>query len=127
MVHTRSSWISNTGELNTKASDNSIMLAPGAYRFEGEYKGELAGPRGLKWRVACAENPTKPFAESAMIRGSASAWDQTKLDFTVPEQNCRAQYLSLDLDARMPSEEFITGSIWFDELRISRLSSAPSE
>ncbi len=115
------------GQVEYHSVRQLIMLAPGAYRFEGEYKGELMGPRGLKWRVACAENPTKPFAESAMIRGSASAWNQTKLNFTVPEQNCRAQYLSLDLDARMPSEEFITGSIWFDELRISRLSRAASE
>lgn len=104
-----------------------IMLPPGQYRFEGRYKGELVGPRGLKWRIACAESPTKAFAESEMIRGSGSAWKDTWLDFTVPEQDCRAQYLSLDLDARMPSEEFITGSILFDELQISRRASVQGE
>lgn len=104
-----------------------VMLAPGRYQFDGRYKGELVGPRGLKWRVACAESPRKPFAEGEMIRGHGSAWSNTKLDFTVPQQDCRAQYLSLDLDARMPSEEFITGSIWFDELGIKRMTNAAGE
>lgn len=104
-----------------------IMLTPGQYQFQGQYKGALVGPRGLKWRIACAESPDKPFAESDMISGSDTAWKEAKFDFTVPEQDCHAQYLSLDLDARMPSEEFITGSIRFDDLQISHLASAQSE
>jgi hypothetical protein len=35
--------------------------------------------------------------------------------------------LSLDLDARMPSEQFLTGTIWFDDLRIQRAASASGE
>ncbi len=104
-----------------------IMLAPGQYQFQGQYKGALVGPRGLKWRLACAESPTQPFAESEMIRGGDSAWKEAKFDFTVPAQGCAAQYLSLDLDARMPSEEFMTGSIWFDKLEISRVASVQGE
>jgi hypothetical protein len=100
-----------------------IMLAPGQYEFQGHYKGALVGPRGLKWRIGCAESSGKSFAEGDMITGGDSAWKETKFDFTVPEQGCSAQYLSLDLDARMPSEEFITGSIWFDDLQISRVAS----
>jgi hypothetical protein len=104
-----------------------IMLAPGQYQFQGQYKGALVGPRGLKWRLACAESPTQPFAESDMIRGGDAAWKDAKFNFTVPAQDCAAQYLSLDLDARMPSEEFMTGSIWFDELKISRAAGAQGE
>jgi hypothetical protein len=103
-----------------------VMLPLGHYRFASQYKGELSGPRGLKWRISCAEGG-EPLAESAMIRGSGGVWSQSGFEFAVPEQNCRAQYLSLDLDARMPSEEFMTGSIWFDDVQISRLSAASSQ
>jgi hypothetical protein len=101
-----------------------IMLAPGQYRFEALYQGMLGGPRGLKWRVTCAESANRPFAESDMMSGTAAAWQGIAFDFTVPEENCGAQYISLDLDARMPSEELITGSISFKDLRISRPAGA---
>jgi hypothetical protein len=103
------------------------MLTPGQYQFTGRYKGDLIGPRGLRWRVACAESPTQPLAEGAMMGGRVSAWSDAELNFTVPGQNCRAQRLSLDLDARMPSEQFVTGSMWFDDLRISRPGGAASQ
>jgi hypothetical protein len=104
-----------------------IMLAPGRYRFTGRFKGELVGPRGLKWRVACAETRGGRLAEGPMINGRVPSWSDTGFDFTVPAQNCRAQYLSLDLDARMASESFVNGSVWFDDLKISRLASAPGQ
>jgi hypothetical protein len=104
-----------------------LMLAPGRYHLHGRYQGELVGPRGLKWRLACAETPDHPFAESAMITGRATRWSDVDLDFDVPADKCRAEYLSLDLDARMPSEQFLTGTIWFDDLRIQRAASASRE
>ncbi|HWS07783.1 MAG TPA: hypothetical protein VN362_08110 [Xanthobacteraceae bacterium] len=104
-----------------------IMLAPGRYHFTGRFKGELVGPRGLKWRIACAETRSDRLAEGPMINGRVPSWSDTGFDFTVPAQNCRAQYLSLDLDARMASESFVNGSVWFDDLQISRLASAPSQ
>jgi hypothetical protein len=104
-----------------------IMLAPGRYHFTGRVKGELTGPRGLKWRVACAETRDNRLAEGPMINGRVPSWSDTGFDFTVPAQNCRAQYLSLNLDARMASESFVNGSMWFDDLQISRLASAPSQ
>jgi hypothetical protein len=113
-----------SGRVEYHSVKQLLMLTPGRYHLRARYKGELVGPRGLKWRLACAENPEHPFAESAMISGRAAAWSDVDLDFAVPADGCRAQYLSLDLDARMPSEQFISGTIWFDDLRIQRLASA---
>lgn len=116
-----------SGRVEYHSVKQLLMLTPGHYHLGARYKGELVGPRGLKWRLTCAESPEHPFAESAMINGRAPAWSEVDLDFTVPAEGCRAQYLSLDLDARMPSERFISGTIWFDDLRIQRLTSASSE
>lgn len=101
-----------------------VILTPGTYAFKGEYKGELVGPRGLKWRIVCVDGTTTNGGESSMISG-AKNWTTVAFTFTVPDKDCPAQYVRLDLDARMHSEHFISGSILFDDLEISHAASAP--
>jgi hypothetical protein len=103
-----------------------LMLAPGTYRFKGKYRGELAGRRGLVWRVRCAGGPSEPVGESQMIVGQTPVWRDLDFKFTVPDANCRAQQLRLDLDARMASEQLVSGAIWHDDLRIQRVEEAPA-
>jgi hypothetical protein len=98
-----------------------VLLPPGTYQFDGQYKGKLIGPRGLKWRVTCADDEKTPIGESSMISGATPNWKQIKFIFTVPATNCRAQYVRLDLDARMASEQLVSGSVLVDRLHISRL------
>jgi hypothetical protein len=100
-----------------------LMLAPGDYRFHGKFKGELVGRRGLKWRLACAGTGAL-IAESPMLIGAHPIWKDLEFSFTVPAENCRAQQLRLDLDARMSSEQFVTGAMWFGDLDISRADMA---
>jgi hypothetical protein len=101
-----------------------IMLAPARYRLEAAYKGRLVGQRGLRWRVTCAGEPATPIGESEMIKGISPAWKVIEFSVEVPESDCPAQYLHLDLDARMASERFVSGEVWFDNLRISRVGDA---
>jgi hypothetical protein len=115
------------GRVDYHSIKQLLMLAPGRYHLHGRYQGDLVGRRGLKWRLACAETPDRPFAESAMIAGRAAGWSDIDLDFDVPGDGCRPQSMSLDLDARMPSEQFLTGTIWFDDMRIERATSASRE
>ncbi len=103
-----------------------IMLSPGTYELKGKYKGELNGPRGLKWRIVCAGGTASIVGESPMIIGLTTDWRTMAFTFTVPASGCRAQRLRLDLDTRMASEELITGSMLFDELQISRSANPPS-
>jgi hypothetical protein len=98
-----------------------IMLAPAKYRFEGRYRGSLVGQRGLRWRVTCVSGPETPIGESEMQKGTISAWKAIEFSIVVPSSNCPAQYLHLDFDARMASERFASGAVWFDNLRISRV------
>jgi hypothetical protein len=99
-----------------------IALAPGAYQFNGEYKGSLVGPRGMKWRIVCADETLTTVGESPMILGKSPNWANVAFDFTVPATGCPAQYVRLDLDARMSSEQLISGSILFGNLQISRVT-----
>jgi hypothetical protein len=97
-----------------------IMLSAGTYKFQGKYRGEIAGRRGLRWRIACAGAAAIPIGESPMVVGTASPWKDFEFSFSVPKADCRAQYVRLVLDARSASEQFVSGSIWYDELRIVR-------
>jgi len=101
-----------------------IVLAPATYRLEAVYKGTLLGQRGLKWRVTCVGGATRSIGESGMIMGMSSAWKPIEFSFAVPSSDCPAQYVRLDLDARMASEKFVSGEVWFDNLQISRVGDA---
>ena len=110
------------GRVEYRSVTELVMLTPGTYQFKGEYKGQLIGPRGLKWRVVCAGGPVTKGGESDMILGEAKNWRTLAFTFTVPDKDCAAQYVRLDLDARMASEQLISGSVLFDDLQISRVT-----
>jgi hypothetical protein len=108
------------GRVDYHSVSELVLLAPGTYRFDGQYKGKIAGPRGMKWRLVCAGEAETRIGESPMISGVTPAWKDVHFIFTVPATDCRAQYVRLDLDARMASEQLVSGAIMFDELHISR-------
>jgi hypothetical protein len=103
----------------------TTMLPPGAYEFDGSLKGELAGPRGLQWSISCIGGAA--IGESQMIVGSFPLWDHFEFAFTVPEVGCRPQLVHLALAARSASEQIVSGSIWFDDLSISRQLDQPPQ
>jgi hypothetical protein len=107
------------GRVDYHSIRQMVMLAPGTYQFSARYKGDLAGPRGLKWRIGCVDGAT-PVGESPMIIGKTEAWKDIDISFTVPQGSCRPQMVKLDLDSRMASEQLITGSIWFENARLVR-------
>jgi len=98
----------------------TVLLAPGSYRFEGRYRGDLAGRRGLVWRLGCAGKQGSLLAQSPMIIGPAPTWRPFDVNFTVPETDCRAQQIRLIHDARSASEKFISGVVRLADLRIVR-------
>jgi hypothetical protein len=108
------------GRVDFQGISQIIMLAPGTYKFQGKYRGDIAGRRGLRWRITCAGTTAIPIGESPMVVGIASPWKEFEFSFSIPKAECRAQYVRLALDARSPSEQFVSGSIWYDELRIVR-------
>ena len=98
-----------------------ILLSPGSYQIKGKFKGQLRGRRGFEWRVTCAGGETMPIGKSPMVTGVTPAWQEFEFFFTVPDVGCRAQHLRLELAARSASEQLVSGSLWYDELNISRM------
>ena len=100
-----------------------VMLAPGDYQFQGTYKADIVSQRGLQWHVVCASKSRPVIGESPIIIGAKADWSDFKFSFTVPT-DCPIQSVWLDFTARSASEQFISGSAWFDDLQIVREKNA---
>ncbi|MGD0533684.1 MAG: hypothetical protein ABSA62_15870 [Methyloceanibacter sp.] len=108
------------GRVDYREVTQLILLGPGSYKFRGKYKADLVSQRGLEWHVACAGAQATPIGQSPAVKGSTPGWTEFEFSFTVPKENCPAQFVRLVFDARSDSERFISGSIWYDDLQIGR-------
>jgi hypothetical protein len=104
-----------------------LMLPPGGYQLTGMVSANnLQNERGLTWRIACAEMDKQLLGESPRVLGTVG-WRRFELSFEVPHGNCRAQWLTLTLAARVALEEQIGGEVWFDDLAVERTKSDGKE
>lgn len=94
-----------------------LMLAPGKYRIAVSARGDLTGRRGMVWRLTCKPNDRTPLGETPMFVSSARAWRETGASFEV-RADCPTQILRLHHDSRSTSEQFLSGTVWFDDVRI---------
>lgn len=102
-----------------------LALPSGRYQLMGRVRlDDLRSDRGLQWTVTCIPRPD-PLASSQRFAGRMT-WTAFSQEFEVPDEGCRAQMLSLRLDARVPAEQWIGGRAWFDDLRIRRVSASQS-
>jgi hypothetical protein len=108
------------GRVVSRGVSQTLMLPSGNYRFTARAMGEINGVRGLQWHVTCL-GQRKPIADGPMFMGAATEWSELEFSFTVPETDCRAQQLRLDLAARSASEQLVSGSVWYDDVRIMRV------
>ncbi len=115
------------GRADFRGVSQFLLLAPGTYQLKGKLMGEIAGRRGLQWLVTCAGKSTVPIGESEMFLGTEQNWTDFEVSFDVPETDCRAQELRLVLAARSASERLVTGSIWYDELQLTRVEASKSQ
>ena len=94
-----------------------ILLQPGDYTFKGRWRGNVTGLRGLVWRMECLTEKSQ-LGAGPMLLGAASTWTNFEFAVTVPTNGCKAQLVSLVLDARSASESIVQGSVWFRNLDI---------
>jgi hypothetical protein len=95
-----------------------LTLVPGQYRLTGEVEAlSLRTPRGVWWRVFCAERPDLSLGQTGLVADSMP-WQAFTLSLVVPTKGCEAQILQLELPARIALEQIISGVVSYRNLMI---------
>jgi tetratricopeptide (TPR) repeat protein len=98
-----------------------LVLPPGNYILAGRVKAEdFTSPRGLWWRVFCAGagKDAATIAQTPLVAETTS-WSDFSVGLQIPQSGCEAQWLQLELPARIASEAEISGQVWYQYLRIT--------
>ena len=99
-----------------------LFLPPGRYRLEGNLRGAVSGKRGLRWQIRCASGSRRILGETEMLLGQSLQWRIFMLDAEAPQlSECSGEILTLIHDARSSSEEFLSGEVWFSDLRLTHV------
>jgi hypothetical protein len=108
------------------ANVKQLMLLPaGDHTFSGSVKTDkLLTSRGLWWHIFCANDPATTLAQTELVSGTLP-WTNFTVKFQVPATDCRAQWLRLELPARIEPELKIEGQVWYQNLRIAPTTEPP--
>jgi hypothetical protein len=104
-----------------------LVLPHGKYKLSGLYRtDDLENQRGMSWRIYCAQrNDGIAIAETDRVSGTSDGWKDFQTTFDVPEgDDCAAQWLRLELAARVEAEQDVSGSVWYDDLKIAKVEAA---
>ena len=101
----------------------TMMLAPGTYRFTGKFKSDIDGPRGPKWTIKCAIGSKALIGQSPTTNRVGVSWESFAFSFEVPTTDCSEQQAELVLDSRSAADRFVSGSVWYDDLQILHAAS----
>ena len=95
-----------------------LLLPPGrGYRLKWRSRFDgLQASRGLRWTVTCADGTAGVILATEPSTGS-SPWRTHAVAFDVPA-DCPAQWLTLELDARIAAETQAMGTAWFDDVEV---------
>jgi hypothetical protein len=107
------------GRVGSPNVNQLMMLPSGDYTFRGKVKTkELHTSRGLWWRIFCANTSAITLAHTELVSGTIP-WTDFVVKFQVPATGCGAQWLQLELPARIGPELSIEGQVWYQGLRIA--------
>jgi hypothetical protein len=98
-----------------------LMLGPGQYELSGMARLDgIKAIRGIHWTVRCVEEagPAGILAASERFVGSGE-WRQFAMNLKI-ERGCRGQVLQLEPVADDGAVAFVSGTAWFDDLKMRR-------
>jgi hypothetical protein len=96
-----------------------LLLLPPGVGYQLKWRSRLDGfevARGLRWTLTCADGAAGTILATEPLAGS-SPWRQYAAAFDVPP-DCPAQWLVLELDARIAAETQAMGTAWFDDVEV---------
>ena len=109
------------GRVDFRGVTQLIMASPGTYKFQGRYLGSIMGRRGLRWRVTCANAAATQIGESPMVIGASSTMEGFRILFHRSDKLSAAATRTTRSRRTLESEQFVSGLIWYDDLRIVRV------
>jgi hypothetical protein len=109
----------NNAQLRFRHVRKLMLLTPGIYRLSGQVlTHDLRTPRGLHWKLLCADGAQQLLAETVSVAGTTDGWIEFEQEFEVPKVDCQAQWLRLELAAGTQSR-VESGAAWYDSLKIT--------
>jgi hypothetical protein len=101
-----------------------LLLPAGDYSFSGKVKtAELRTARGLWWHIFCANASANTLANTELVSGTMP-WTDFMVKLQVPAADCGAQWLQLELPARIDAESRVEGQVWYQDLRVAPTTAA---
>lgn len=92
-----------------------VFVAPGSYRFHGDYLGsKLRTQEGLVWTVRCMNGSGAPLARSQPLLDSGGVWRSFDFVFTIPPECGPVASVQLDLAAAFEAAAGVRGTMAFD-------------
>jgi tetratricopeptide (TPR) repeat protein len=105
-----------------------LLLLPPGREYQLNWSSQLLNletARGLHWTITCADGSGGQILATPPASGT-SAWKHYAASFVVPA-DCPAQWLVLELDARIAAETLAMGTAWFDDVRVVASPETPLE
>jgi len=96
-----------------------LLLLPEGQGYRLQWRSRFDGldtARGLRWTLTCADGPAGQILATPPTAGT-SPWRSYSAEFDVPA-GCPAQWLVLELDARIAAETLARGTVWFDDVHV---------
>ena len=104
-----------------------LMLPPGDYVLSGNAMTEhLVNERGLWWTLSCADKDKNLSLGSTERMSGSRPWQKFAVRFDVPP-SCTAEWLRLELAARVGLEQQVSGTAWFGGLSVRRADRSAGE
>lgn len=95
-----------------------LFLGPGSYDVSGRVRpDQLRARRGLQWRLYCSSGEGGTLGESELFSGTGD-WREFDFVVTVPP-GCSGQTLRLYSAGNRIVDHEVSGTVWFDDLRIA--------
>lgn len=117
----------NHKRLNFRHVSQRLALTPGTYLLSASYRlNRLKTEKGLSWRIYCIADKTTKVTESMAFKDRAP-WSKFQTRFTIPPQNCVSQLLRLEASSPYAHHHAFKGSLWFDDITISRDNNAQQQ